>query len=70
MRSRNIPDDLKSMGEAAISAIGSAFRGAAARTLHAAADAALEEVQSGVEEIGSRIGRVRRRARRKMRGED
>jgi uncharacterized protein YunC (DUF1805 family) len=70
MRNRSIPDELKDMGAAAVSAIGEALKGAGVRTLHAAADAALEEVQAGVEEFGARIGRVRRRARRKMRSEE
>jgi hypothetical protein len=67
---RPILDELRDMGEIAIAALGTAVKGAAARTVHAAADAALEEVQSGFDEVSHRIGRVRRRARRKIRGED
>ena len=44
--------------------LGGVFKDALTKSLHAAADAALEEVQTRIEDVGEHVGKVRRRARR------
>lgn len=63
---RSPQEELREAFAPAIEGIASVFKNALKKSLHAAADAALEEVQGGVERVGENIGRVRRKARRRI----
>ena len=70
MPRRNQRDELRDAFAPGIEAIASVFKSALKKSLHAAADAALEEVQTGVDKVSSNIGRVRRRARRRLESDE
>jgi hypothetical protein len=57
-------DEIRAAATAFGEAIGGIFKGALTKSLHAAADAALEEIEGKIQEAGDHVGRVRRRARR------
>jgi hypothetical protein len=56
--------ELRAAAAAFGEAIGGIFKGALTKSLNAAADAALEEIEGRIQEAGDHVGKVRRRARR------